>query len=116
MGMTTLSLLIIPAAIIGVLIVGFLAASIRINKEWEESIILRLGKFNRLQKAGLCFAIPAIERVKALDKRIITMDIPTQEAITKDKISVKVDAVVSYQIEDTRKAIINVDDYIYAVR
>ncbi len=111
-----MSLLLIPAAIIGVLIVGFLAASIRINKEWEESIILRLGKFNRLQKAGPYFAIPAIERVKALDKRIITMDIPTQEAITKDNISVKVDAVVFYQIEDTKKAIINVDDYIYAVR
>jgi len=99
-----------------VFIIGVLGAAIKINNEWEESIILRLGKFDRLQKAGLYLIIPAIEQTTLLDKRVRTMDIPTQEAITKDNISVRVDAVVFFQIEDTEKAILNVDDYIYAVR
>jgi len=102
--------------IVLVVIIAILAVSIKVNNEWEESIILRLGKFDRLQKVGLYFVIPGIDQVTVLDKRIRTVDIPTQEAITKDNISVRVDAVVFYQIEDTKKAIINVDDYIYAVR
>jgi regulator of protease activity HflC (stomatin/prohibitin superfamily) len=107
--------LIVPGIVIVVVIVILLAA-IHVNNEWEESIVLRLGKFDRLQKAGLYFTVPIIERATALDKRVRTMDIPTQEAITKDNISVRVDAVVFFQIEDTKKAIINVDDYIYAVK
>jgi regulator of protease activity HflC (stomatin/prohibitin superfamily) len=99
-----------------VIFIGVLSLAIHVNKEWEESIVLRLGKFDRLQKSGLYFTIPIIEKATALDKRVRTMDIPTQEAITKDNISVRVDAVVFYQIEDTKKAIMNVDDYIYAVR
>lgn len=109
----------VSIAVIGalvVIIVGVLAASIHVNNEWDESIVLRLGKYNRLQKAGLYLTIPVIEKATSLDKRVRTMDIPTQEAITKDNISVRVDAVVFYQIEDTKKAILNVDDYIYAVR
>jgi len=99
-----------------VIVIGVLAASIHVNNEWDESIVLRLGKYNRLQKAGLYLTIPVIEKATSLDKRVRTMDIPTQEAITKDNISVRVDAVVFYQIEDTKKAILNIDDYIYAVR
>jgi regulator of protease activity HflC (stomatin/prohibitin superfamily) len=106
----------IPLTVFIVFIIGVLGAAIKVNNEWEESIILRLGKFDRLQKAGLYFIIPAIEQTTMLDKRVRTMDIPTQEAITKDNISVRVDAVVFFQIEDTEKAILNVDDYIYAVR
>lgn len=109
----------VSVALIGalaVIVIGVIALSIHVNNEWGESIILRLGRFDRLQKAGLYFTIPVIEKATALDKRVRTMDIPTQEAITKDNISVRVDAVVFYQIEDTKKAIMNVDDYIYAVR
>ncbi len=86
-------------AVIGalvVIVIGLLAASIHVNNEWDESIVLRLGKYNRLQKAGLYLTIPVIEKATSLDKRVRTMDIPTQEAITKDNISVRVDAVVFY--------------------
>ncbi len=103
---------------VGVLVVliGLVGSAVRVNDEWEESVILRLGRFDRLQRAGLYFLIPVLDQASSLDKRVRTMDIPTQEAITKDNISVRVDAVVFYQIEDTKKAILNVDDYMYAVR
>jgi len=107
---------LLPVGIVGVILLVVLARSIHMNNEWEEAIILRLGKFNRLQKAGLFFTVPLIERSISLDVRVRTMDIPTQEAITKDNISVRVDAVVFYKIEDTKNTLMNVDDYIYAVR
>lgn len=100
----------------GIVIIAFLAVGLHVNKEWEETVILRLGRYNRLQKAGIFFTIPFIESTTTADIRTRTMDIPAQEAITKDNISVKVDAVVFYKIEDTTKAILNVDDYMYAVR
>lgn len=107
---------LIPIVFLLALVIAILGAAIHINDQWEEAIILRLGRFNRLQKAGLYFTIPFIERAMPVDTRIRTMDIPTQEAITKDNISVRVDAVVFYKIEETKKALMNVDDYMYAVR
>jgi regulator of protease activity HflC (stomatin/prohibitin superfamily) len=107
---------LIPLGFLIAIIIAILAMSVHINDQWEEAIILRLGRFNRLQKAGLFFTIPFIERSMQVDTRVRTMDIPTQEAITKDNISVRVDAVVFYKIEETQKALINVDDYMFAVR
>lgn len=107
---------LLPIVFLLALILAFLGAAIHINDQWEEAIVLRLGKFNRLQEAGLYFTIPFIERAMPVDTRVRTMDIPTQEAITKDNISVRVDAVVFYKIEETKKALMNVDDYMYAVR
>jgi regulator of protease activity HflC (stomatin/prohibitin superfamily) len=97
-------------------LVAILALGLHVNKEWEQAIILRLGKYHRLQQAGIFFTIPFIEAPTIVDIRTRTLDIPAQEAITKDNISVKVDAVVFFQIEDTNKAILNVVDYMYAVR
>jgi regulator of protease activity HflC (stomatin/prohibitin superfamily) len=101
---------------IGVIILLIIVRGLNINKEWIESVILRLGKYNRLEKAGLFFTIPFIETKTNVDIRVRTMDIPAQEAITKDNISVKVDAVVFFRIEDSKKAILIVDDFLYAVR
>jgi regulator of protease activity HflC (stomatin/prohibitin superfamily) len=103
-------------AFLGIIILAFLVRSIKINNEWEETVILRLGNFQRLQGPGLYFIVPLFETTTRADIRTRTMDIPSQEAITKDNISVRVDAVVFYKIEDTKKAILNIDDYMYAVR
>ncbi|MCK4498187.1 hypothetical protein KAU25_03215 [Candidatus Bathyarchaeota archaeon] len=65
-----------------------------INKEWEEAIVLRLGKFQRLVGPGFFFKWPLAESFLKQDKRIITLDIARQEVMTKDNISVNVDAVV----------------------
>ncbi|MFA5303828.1 MAG: slipin family protein [Candidatus Nanoarchaeia archaeon] len=83
-----------------------------INKEWEKSIIFRLGKFSRMTSSGLNFKIPFIENYVKVDVRLMTMDIQKQEVITKDNISVYVDAVVFYKVINVKKAIIDVGNYL----
>jgi regulator of protease activity HflC (stomatin/prohibitin superfamily) len=95
---------------------GFLAAvalfpipaTVAINKEWEEAIILRFGKFQRLVGPGFFFKWPYIETFLKQDKRIINLDISRQEVMTKDNISVTVDAVVFVKIVNTKDSIVNI--------
>ncbi len=85
-----------------------LPTTVAINKEWEEAIILRLGKFQRLVGPGFFFKWPYIETFLKQDKRIITLDISRQEVMTKDNISVTVDAVVFVKIVNTKDSLINI--------
>ena len=83
---------------------------VRIVNQWEEGIVLTLGKYSRKAKPGVNIIIPII-----VDKRITTVDIPKQEVMTKDNVSVMVNGVVYFRVEDTEKAILKIDDYRYAV-
>ncbi len=85
-----------------------LPATVAINKEWEEAIILRFGKFQRLVGPGLFFKWPYIETFLKQDKRIINLDIQRQEVMTKDNISVTVDAVVFVKVVNTKYSIVNI--------
>lgn len=95
---------------------GFLAimffilvpATVAINKQWEEAIILRFGKYKRLVGPGMFFKWPAIERFLRQDIRIQTMDVMKQEVMTKDNISLMVDAVVFMKVINTPKSLINI--------
>ena len=91
-------------------------SSVRMNNEWEQAIILRLGKYKRTVSAGIFFKWPFIESIITRDIRIRTLDIPRQEVITKDNISVGVDAVAFLKVIDTKKSIINIQDFLYAVK
>ena len=102
--------------ILGTLASFLVGASLRMNNQWEESIILRLGKYNRTKGPGIFMAWPFIENVVSRDLRIRTLDIPRQEVITKDNISVGVDAVAFLKVKDTKKSIINIQDFVYAVK
>jgi regulator of protease activity HflC (stomatin/prohibitin superfamily) len=88
----------------------FLPATVAINKEWEEAIILRFGKFQRLVDPGLFFKWPIAESFLKQDKRIITLDIARQEVMTKDNISVSVDAVVFMKVVDTKDSLVNIQN------
>jgi len=83
-------------------------ATLAINKEWEEAIILRFGKFQRLVGPGFFFKWPYVETFMKQDKRIINLDISRQEVMTKDNISVTVDAVVFVKIVNTKDSIVNI--------
>jgi regulator of protease activity HflC (stomatin/prohibitin superfamily) len=85
-----------------------LPATVAINKEWEEAIILRFGKFQRLVGPGFFFKWPYMETFLKQDKRIITLDISRQEVMTKDNISVTVDAVVFVKVVNTKDSIVNI--------
>jgi len=90
--------------------VMFLPATVAINKEWEEAIILRFGKFQRLVGPGFFFKWPLAESFLRQDKRIITLDVARQEVMTKDNISVSVDAVVFMKIVDTKNSLVNIQN------
>jgi regulator of protease activity HflC (stomatin/prohibitin superfamily) len=85
-----------------------LPATVAINKEWEEAIILRFGKFQRLVGPGFFFKWPYIETFLKQDKRIINLDIQRQEVMTKDNISVTVDAVVFVKVVNTKYSLVNI--------
>jgi len=94
--------------VLAVLALFPLPATVAINKEWEEAIILRFGKFQRLVGPGFFFKWPYAETFLKQDKRIINLDIQKQEVMTKDNISVSVDAVVFVKIVNTKNSIVNI--------
>jgi regulator of protease activity HflC (stomatin/prohibitin superfamily) len=97
---------------IGVLIL--LSAAIRIVQEYERGAVFRLGRFVGLRGPGLVFLIPFVERMMKVDLRVITMDVPAQECITMDNVTVKVDAVIYFRVVDASDAVLKVLDYIKA--
>jgi regulator of protease activity HflC (stomatin/prohibitin superfamily) len=93
----------------------FLAMSaIKILKEYERGVIFRLGRLVGARGPGIFWLWPIIEKMVKVDLRVITQDVPAQDVITKDNVSVKVNAVVYFRVFDPDKAIVEVEDYLYA--
>lgn len=93
-------------------VVILLKAAIRVLPEWERAVVLRLGRFQSVKGPGLIFLIPVIDTARIVDTRIVTMNVPRQEAITKDNVSVSVDAVVLFKVMDPKDAVVQITDYI----
>jgi regulator of protease activity HflC (stomatin/prohibitin superfamily) len=89
---------------------AFLPGCVAINKEWEEAIVLRFGKFERLVGPGFFFKWPFVESFLKQDKRIITLDVSRQEVMTKDNISVTIDAVVFMKVVNTKDSLVNIQN------
>ncbi len=104
----------IPIIAVLIIIVIFLASAIRILPEYERGVIFRLGRVIGAKGPGLIILIPFIDKMVRVSLRVVTLDVPTQDVITKDNVSVKVDAVVYFRVIDPVKAIVNVEDYMYA--
>jgi len=96
--------------LISVVSFGFLPSCVAVNKEWEEAIVLRLGKFQRLVGPGFFFKWPLAETFLKQDMRIITLDVARQEAMTKDNISVSIDAVVFMKVMKTKDSLVNIQN------
>ncbi|MCL4721618.1 MAG: slipin family protein [Gammaproteobacteria bacterium] len=90
------------------------ASSIRILREYERGVVFMLGRFWKVKGPGLVIVIPAVQQLVRVDLRIVTMDVPSQDVISKDNVSVKVNAVVYFRVVDPQKAIIQVEDYLMA--
>jgi regulator of protease activity HflC (stomatin/prohibitin superfamily) len=103
-----------PNLIIIVLVVALLSAAIKILPEWERGVILRLGRCIGIRGPGPIFLIPGIERLVRIDTRTITMDITPQDVITRDNVSLKVNAVIYFRVVDPEGAVTRVVDYYFA--
>jgi len=103
-----------PLIVIAIFVVIFLAASLRIVPEYERAVIFRLGRVIGAKGPGLFLLIPIIDKMVRVDLRTVTLDVPTQDIITKDNVSVSVDAVVYFRVVDPVRAIVEVENYLYA--
>ena len=91
-----------------------LANAIRILREYERGVIFRLGRLMGTRGPGLIFLIPIVDRMVRVSLRVVTMDVPSQDVITRDNVSVKVNAVIYFRVIDANKAIVQVEDFLYA--
>ncbi|MEM2059001.1 MAG: slipin family protein [Thermoproteota archaeon] len=97
--------------IILVIILWFLSSAIKIVKEYERAVIFRLGRLLGAKGPGIFFIIPFVDSLRKVDLRVLTFDVPRQMIITKDNVTVQVDAVVYYRVFDPVKAIVQVENY-----
>jgi len=103
---------LIPCLIfIGIVVFILLISSIKVVQEYERGVIFRLGRFVGAKGPGLFFIVPFIDKMMKVDLRTVTLDVPTQEAISRDNVTLKVNAVVYFRVMDPGKAIIQVEDY-----
>ncbi len=103
-----------PIATAIVLLVLGIASGVKIIREYERAVIFRLGKLIDFKGAGVRYVIPLVDKMLKVDLRTITLDIPPQDVITKDNVSVKVNAVLYFRVIDPNKAITEVENYLVA--
>ncbi|MFD2189450.1 slipin family protein [Pistricoccus aurantiacus] len=97
-----------------VLVLLLLAASIRILPEYKRGVVFFLGRFQSVKGPGLILIIPFVQKMQVVDLRVITMDVPEQDVISRDNVTVKVNAVLYFRVVDPEKAIIQVEHYVIA--
>jgi regulator of protease activity HflC (stomatin/prohibitin superfamily) len=99
------------ALVVVIILIGLLSSAIKIVQEYERGVIFRLGRLVGAKGPGLFFIIPLADRMVKVDLRVVTLDIPSQEAITRDNVTVKVNAVAYFRVVDPSDAIVQVEDY-----
>jgi regulator of protease activity HflC (stomatin/prohibitin superfamily) len=95
-------------------LIALAAASIRILREYERGVVFLLGRFWRVKGPGLIIIVPGIQQMVRVDLRVVTMDVPSQDVISRDNVSVKVNAVLYFRVVDPQRAIIQVENFLMA--
>ncbi len=103
----------IPGIIVAIIVLALLYSAVQILKEYERGVILRLGRYNGVKEAGLRLIIPGIDQIFRVSLREVVMDVPSQDVITLDNVSVKVNAVLYFRVVHPEDAIIKVENYLY---
>lgn len=101
-------------ATIGFIVIAIMASALRILNEYERGVVFRLGRFWTVKGPGLRIVWPIIDKMTKMSLRLVALDVPSQDIITKDNVSVKVNAVVYFKVVDPEKALIQVEDFFYA--
>jgi len=103
-----------PAATAAIVVVLLIISGIKIIKEYERAVIFRLGRMVPARGPGIIYVIPLVEKMLRIDLRTVTMDVPPQDVITRDNVSVKVNAVLYFRVLDPNRAIREVANYLFA--
>ncbi|HJV35143.1 slipin family protein [Geomonas sp.] len=103
-----------PAIIVVVFLIALATNAIRILPEYERGVLFRLGRVKHVRGPGLVFIIPGIDRLVRVSLRIVAMDVPSQDVITHDNVTVKVSAVIYFRVMDAVRAVVEVENYLYA--
>ncbi|TMA66674.1 MAG: slipin family protein [Deltaproteobacteria bacterium] len=103
-----------PFATFFVIVVALVISGIKILKEYERAVVFRLGRMVGARGPGITYIIPGVEKMVKMDMRTVTMDIPPQDVITRDNVSVKVNAVLYFRVLDPNKAVVEVENYLFA--
>jgi regulator of protease activity HflC (stomatin/prohibitin superfamily) len=101
--------------LIALALFGLIVNSIKILREYQRGVVFQLGRFWKVKGPGLIIVIPIVQQIERVDLRVVVMDVPTQDVISRDNVSVKVNAVVYFRVIDPEKAIIQVEHYLDAV-
>jgi regulator of protease activity HflC (stomatin/prohibitin superfamily) len=94
---------------------GILVSGVRVAAQWERGVVLRLGKFLTIRGPGILYIIPFIDNVRFVDLRLLTLNIPSQQVITKDNVPAAIDGVLFFLVSDPEKAVIDIQDYAFAI-
>jgi len=97
-----------------VLIFLFLYSAVKVLREYDRGVVFQFGRFWKVKGPGLILLVPMIQKMVKVSLRTVAMDVPTQDVITRDNVSVKVNAVIYFHVVDPQKAIINVEDFLFA--
>lgn len=100
--------------VVGAAIVALVVSAIRVLREYERGVVFQLGRFWRVKGPGLVLVIPLVQQMVRIDLRTIVMDVPSQDVISRDNVSVKVNAVIYFRVMDPERAVIQVEDYYMA--
>ena len=103
-----------PFATFFVIVVALVISGIKILKEYERAVVFRLGRMVGARGPGITYIMPGVEKMVKMDMRTVTMDIPPQDVITRDNVSVKVNAVLYFRVLDPNKAVVEVENYLFA--
>ena len=101
---------VVPLAVI-LFVFGLLMSALKVLREYERGVVFFLGRFQRVKGPGLIIVIPIVQQMVRVDLRTVVMDVPTQDVISRDNVSVKVNAVVYFRVVDPERAIIQVEDF-----
>jgi regulator of protease activity HflC (stomatin/prohibitin superfamily) len=104
----------LPYITLGLIALGILFAAIRITREYERAVVFTLGRFSGVKGPGLVIIVPIVQQIVRVDLRTLVLDVPTQDVISRDNVSVKVNAVIYFRVVDADKAIIQVEDFMGA--
>ena len=103
-----------PILTVLIVLIGVVLSGIKILKEYERGVIFRLGRIVESRGPGIVFVIPLVEKMLRIELRTVTMDVPPQDVISRDNVSVKVSAVLYFRVIDPNRAVVEVADYLFA--